>query len=76
MRTRYDNVSSGCFVLFNAHFGYIYKVVELNPSSHVGYQLKHMALLGAQRYDDAIAAFETMLLKLNSASDAQVRSKS
>jgi hypothetical protein len=54
----------------------IHKVVELNPSSHVGYQLKHTALLGAQRYDDAIAAIEIMLLKLNSAPDAQIRSKS
>lgn len=27
------------------------KVIELNPSSHIGYQLKYIALHGAQRYD-------------------------
>ncbi|KAG0700213.1 hypothetical protein DFH29DRAFT_1056384 [Suillus ampliporus] len=49
------------------------KVVELNPSSHVGYLLKHTALHGAQRYDEAIEAFQMMLAKLDSAHDMQIR---
>ncbi|KAG2340698.1 WD40 repeat-like protein [Suillus weaverae] len=43
------------------------KVIELNLSSYLGYELKHAALLGAQRYDDAIQAFEIMLSKLDDA---------
>lgn len=49
------------------------KVIELNPSSHIGYQLKHMALHGAQRYDQAIKAFEMMLTKMDNAHDIQIR---
>ncbi|KAG2339547.1 hypothetical protein BDR05DRAFT_991937 [Suillus weaverae] len=49
------------------------KVIELNPSSHIGYQLKHKALHGAQRYNQAIRAFEVMLTKLDSAHDMQIR---
>ncbi|KAG1747253.1 uncharacterized protein EDB91DRAFT_1345292 [Suillus paluster] len=49
------------------------KVIELNPSSHVGYELKHTALHAAQRYDEAIEALEMMILKLESATDTQIR---
>ncbi|KAG1740865.1 uncharacterized protein EDB91DRAFT_342521 [Suillus paluster] len=49
------------------------KVIELNPSSHVGYEVKHAALHGAQRYDEAIEAFEMMISKLHSATDRQIR---
>ncbi|KAG0709236.1 hypothetical protein DFH29DRAFT_1074959 [Suillus ampliporus] len=49
------------------------KVIELNPSSHVGYQLKYAALHGAQRYDEAIEAFQMMLSKLDGAPDTQIR---
>ncbi|KAG2365168.1 hypothetical protein BDR07DRAFT_1399605 [Suillus spraguei] len=49
------------------------KVVELNPSSHVGYQLTHAALRGAQRYDEAIDAYSIMLSKLDNAPEAQIR---
>ncbi|KAG2357071.1 hypothetical protein BDR07DRAFT_396678 [Suillus spraguei] len=49
------------------------KVIKLNPSSHVGYQLAHTALCGAQRYDKAIDAFTTMLSKLDDAPEAQIR---
>ncbi|KAG0708169.1 hypothetical protein DFH29DRAFT_1075813 [Suillus ampliporus] len=45
----------------------VQKVIELNPSSHVG------ALYGAQRYDEAIAAFQMMLAKLDSAHGMQIR---
>ncbi|KAG1736630.1 uncharacterized protein EDB91DRAFT_1348004 [Suillus paluster] len=54
--------------LLDAH-----QVIQLNPSSHVGYELKHAALHGAQRYDEAIEAFDMMLLKLDSATDTQIR---
>jgi hypothetical protein len=49
------------------------KVTELNPLSHVGYQLSHKALCGAQCYDKAIKAFTIMLSKLSNAPEAQIR---
>ncbi|KAG2356060.1 hypothetical protein BDR07DRAFT_1613333 [Suillus spraguei] len=49
------------------------KVIELDPSSRVGYQLTHAALRGAQRYDEAIDAFTIMLSKLDGASETQIR---
>ncbi|KAG2361233.1 hypothetical protein BDR07DRAFT_1610267 [Suillus spraguei] len=50
------------------------KVIELNPSSYIGYQLKHTVLHGAHRYDEAIEAFKIMLSKLESAPDTQTQS--
>ncbi|KAG2360649.1 heterokaryon incompatibility protein-domain-containing protein [Suillus spraguei] len=47
------------------------KIIKLNPSSHIGYKLKHAAFHGAQRYDEAIAAFQTMLSILDNACDAE-----
>jgi len=49
------------------------KVIELDPSSYVGYKLKHAALHGAQHYDEAIMAFEVMLFKLDDAPDVEIR---
>ncbi|KAG0694178.1 hypothetical protein DFH29DRAFT_336313 [Suillus ampliporus] len=49
------------------------KVIELNPSSHVGYELKYAALHGAQRYDEAVGALRIMLSKLDNATDTQTR---
>ncbi|KAG0692505.1 hypothetical protein DFH29DRAFT_499695, partial [Suillus ampliporus] len=49
------------------------RVIELNPSSYLGYELKHLALLGAHRYDDAIEAFKTMHPKLDDSSNAQIQ---
>ncbi|KAG1787973.1 uncharacterized protein HD556DRAFT_1448301 [Suillus plorans] len=49
------------------------KVTELNPSSHVGYQLTHAALRGAQRYDEAIKAFKIMLSKLDNSPEVQTQ---
>jgi hypothetical protein len=51
------------------------QVIELNPLSHIGYNLKHAALHGAQRYDEAIATFQAMLSKLDDAPDTETRSK-
>ncbi|KAG2339145.1 hypothetical protein BDR05DRAFT_968226, partial [Suillus weaverae] len=48
-------------------------VIKLTPSSHIGYQLQHAALHGAQRYDEAIDAFQTMLSKFENAPDTQTR---
>lgn len=50
------------------------KVIKLDPSSYRGYELKRAALHDAQRYDEAIEAFEMMLSKLDDAgSDPQLR---
>ncbi|KAG1741888.1 uncharacterized protein EDB91DRAFT_1280284 [Suillus paluster] len=48
-------------------------VIDFNPSSYRGYQLKHAALHGAQRYDEAIATFEIMLFKLENSPDTQIQ---
>lgn len=39
------------------------KVIELNPSSYIGHQLKYEAFHGARRYDEEIKAFKIMLSK-------------
>ncbi|KAG1766605.1 hypothetical protein EV702DRAFT_1282874 [Suillus placidus] len=49
------------------------KVIELDSLSYLGYNLKHAALHGARRYDEAIETFQTMLLKLDNAPDIQTR---
>ncbi|KAG0702651.1 hypothetical protein DFH29DRAFT_492432 [Suillus ampliporus] len=49
------------------------KVIELNPSSYVGYELKHAVFYGAQRYGDAIEALKIMFSKLDDTPDAQIR---
>jgi hypothetical protein len=60
-------------VVFDAHFGDT-QVIELNPSSYFGYQLKYAAFHGAHRYDEAIEAFKIMLSKLENSPDSQTRS--
>ncbi|KAG1758138.1 heterokaryon incompatibility protein-domain-containing protein [Suillus occidentalis] len=49
------------------------KVIIINPSSYLGYQLKHAALHGARRYDEAIKTFEIMLSRLDNAPEMQLR---
>lgn len=71
VRKRYDDIDH---FGVSAHFGDV-KVIVLNPSSYLGYQLKYAALHEAHRYDEAIEAFETMLSKLDNAPDTQLRSK-
>ncbi|KAG2361244.1 hypothetical protein BDR07DRAFT_1486122 [Suillus spraguei] len=46
--------------VFKARFGDS-QVIELNPSSYIGYQLKHTVLHGAHQYDEAIEAFKITL---------------
>ncbi|KIK38026.1 hypothetical protein CY34DRAFT_415597 [Suillus luteus UH-Slu-Lm8-n1] len=48
-------------------------VIKLTPSSHIGYQLEYAALHGAQRYDEAIDAFQTMLFKFENTPDTQTQ---
>jgi hypothetical protein len=52
------------------------QVIELNPSSYLGYEVKHPALHKVQRYDEAIEAFNIMFSKLDQDPDAQRQSKS
>ena len=42
-----------------------HQVTMLDPSSPWGYEMKHAALHNAGDYDNAIAAFETMLSKMS-----------
>jgi hypothetical protein len=65
---------SYCFI-FDAHFGEM-QVIELNPSSYLGYQLKHMVLHRVRRYDEAIEVFKIMLSKLDKAPNTQTQSMS
>ncbi|KAH0831376.1 hypothetical protein J3R83DRAFT_14039 [Lanmaoa asiatica] len=47
--------------------------IKLNPSSPFGYERKHAALHGAHRYDEAINAYNDMLLKLEQSPDSVTR---
>ncbi|KAG2128630.1 uncharacterized protein EDB93DRAFT_1256628 [Suillus bovinus] len=49
------------------------KVIQLNPSSYVGYKLKLAAFEGARRYDDAIVIFRMMFAKLESADNVELQ---
>ena len=51
------------------------QVITLDPSSPLGYEKKYAALLGMGHNDDAIAAFETMLLKMSESSDLEIRGR-
>jgi len=46
-------------------------LIELSPSSYVGYELKYAAFHGAQYYDEATEAFKVMLSILDDSPDAQ-----
>jgi hypothetical protein len=61
--------------VFDAHIGDT-QVIELNPSSYFGYQLKHVVLHGARRYDEAIEAFKIMFSKLEKSPNTQTQSTS
>ena len=49
------------------------QVVKLDPSSPSGYERKCAALLGIGHHENAIDAFETMLLKMSESSDPEIR---
>lgn len=61
---------------FVAQTHYVTQVIELNPSFYLGYELKHAALHGGQRYDEAIETIENMVSKLSDTSDTQTQGKS
>ncbi|KAF8548150.1 hypothetical protein OG21DRAFT_801293 [Imleria badia] len=49
------------------------EVIELEPSSHEGYEGKHAALHSMGRYREAFETFKTMLLKLEQSPDPRIR---
>ncbi|KAG8217956.1 hypothetical protein J3R82DRAFT_6127 [Butyriboletus roseoflavus] len=49
--------------------------IKLDPSYPRGYERKHAALLGAHRYDEAIIAYNDMLLMLEKSPDPSTRGK-
>ena len=51
------------------------QVIELDPSSHRGYEGKHAALHGMERYTEAFEAFRMMLSKLEQSPDPKIRGK-
>ena len=51
------------------------QAISSDPSSPWGYEIKHAALHGAGRYDDAVQAFEAMLSKMGESPDPQIRGK-
>jgi hypothetical protein len=51
-------------------------VIELDPLSPWGYERKHAALHKGEDYENAINAFETMLLKMSQSSDLEIRGES
>ncbi|KAG1793297.1 uncharacterized protein HD556DRAFT_1443722 [Suillus plorans] len=60
-------------ILWNDAFLDAEKVIELDPSSYFGYQLKHAVLHDAHRYDEAIEAFKIMISKLENTFDTQTQ---
>ncbi|KAI9571793.1 hypothetical protein HD554DRAFT_1824610 [Boletus coccyginus] len=49
------------------------EVIELDPSSHTGYEGKHVALHAMGRHNDAFEAFRGMLSMLEQSSDPNIR---
>ena len=47
-------------------------MIELDPSSPWGYERKHVALHKAGDYDNAIGAFQQMLLKMEQSPDPDI----
>ena len=52
-----------------------HQVIELDPSSPWGYELKHEALHKAGDYKHAVDAFEVMLSKMAESPDSDVQRK-
>ncbi|KAF8548436.1 hypothetical protein OG21DRAFT_1489393 [Imleria badia] len=49
------------------------EIIELDPSSHTGYEAKHAALHNMGRYREAFESFTMMLSKLEQFPDPQIR---
>ena len=54
---------------------HVIQVIELDPSSHRGYEGKYTVLHGMGRHSEAFEAFSMMLSKLEQSPDPQIRSK-
>lgn len=52
------------------------QVININPSCHRGYEMRHAALHGMGCHAEAVKAFDTMLSKLEGSPDVDVRSGS
>ena len=48
-------------------------MIELDPSSPCGYELKHATLHKTGDYDNALLAFEEMLSKIEQSPDPEIR---
>ena len=51
-------------------------MILLDPSSPWGYEMKHAALHKGGDYDNAVAAFEVMLLKMTESLDPDIQRES
>jgi len=49
--------------------------IELDPSSHTGYERRYAALHGMGRHREALEAFRVMLSRLEQSPDPHVRGK-
>ena len=49
------------------------QVIDIDPSSHRGYEIRHAAMHVAGRHAEAVEAFNMMLSRLNASCDAAVR---
>ena len=54
----------------------IIQAIELDPSSHNGYERKHAALHGMKRHTEAFEAFKTMISRLEESPDPHIRGAS
>lgn len=70
MQIRYDSCCVSESALNEA------QVISLSPSSHRGYELRHIALNGLGRHEEEVEAFGVMLSILKRSPDADVRSTS
>ena len=52
---------------------HIIQAIELDPSSHNGYERKHTALHGMKRHSEAFEAFTTMISRLEESPDPHIR---
>ena len=48
------------------------QAIELDPSSHNGYERRHIALHGMGRHSEAFEAFKTMISRLEGSPDPRI----
>ena len=69
MQTRYIISAFGKSFLLTYH----HQAIDLDPLSLWGYEMKHAALHRGRDYDNAVVAFEMMLLKMTKSPDPDVQ---